>query len=55
MGCAKQVRLLVMLRKMEEGGYKPDRVVYGVIIDRLCMDGLLIEGLSLLLEMIGKA
>ena len=43
-----------MLRKME-GGCKPDRVVYSVTIDRLCMDGLLIEGLSLLLEMIGKA
>ena len=43
-----------MLRKMEGGGCKPDRVVYSVIIDRLCMDGLLIEGLSLLSEMIGK-
>ena len=50
MGCAKQVRLLVMLRKMEEGGCKPDRVVYSVTIDHICMDGLLIEGLSLLLK-----
>ena len=39
-----------MHRKMEGGGCKPDRVVYSVTIDHICMDGLLIEGLSLLLK-----
>ncbi|XP_065630313.1 pentatricopeptide repeat-containing protein At3g22470, mitochondrial-like [Quercus suber] len=51
-GLCKTGAAMGMLRKMEGGGCKPDRVVYSVIIDRLCIDGLLIEGWSLLLEMI---
>ena len=54
-GLCKTGAVIGMHRKMERGGCKPDRVVYSVTIDHICMDGLLIEGLSLLLEMIGKA
>ena len=43
-----------LLRKMEKGGARPNLIMYNMVVDGLCKEGLVCEACGLCSEMVGK-